>query len=271
MDFGLIIGQLLSSFWFLIPLAILLALFKSPRIKGILGEFFVHLILKLRLPRDTYHLIKDVTLPTEDGTTQIDHILVSKYGIFVIETKNMKGWIFGSSHQNQWTQKIYQHTSRFQNPVRQNYKHIKTIEKLLNIHADSIFSVIVFIGDSTFKTEMPDNVTYAGGCIRYIKSHAEVIFTTEQVLEIVSAIEGGRLQRGFQTNQSHIKHVKEIIEAKQKPSPVANGAMLCPRCDSTMVLRQAKKGANAEQKFWGCSAFPKCRAVVELELPENQL
>ncbi|MGR5279715.1 nuclease-related domain-containing protein, partial [Vibrio rotiferianus] len=90
-----------------------------------------------------------------------DHIVVSKYGIFVVETKNMKGWIFGSARQRQWTQKIYRHSSKFQNPLHQNYKHIKALETLLGCSEEHLHSVIVFIGDSTFKTEMPPNVTYA--------------------------------------------------------------------------------------------------------------
>ena len=128
MDITPIINQLLSMLWYLIPLALLAGLFKLPWFKGVLGEFQVNLLLNLFLSKDKYHLIKNVTLPTEDGTTQIDHILVSQYGVFVIETKNMKGWIFGSSNQKQWTQKIFKHSSKFQNPIHQNYKHIKHLK-----------------------------------------------------------------------------------------------------------------------------------------------
>jgi len=67
--------------------------------KGVLGEFKVNLATKLFLDKRIYTLLKNVTLPTADGTTQIDHVIVSRYGVFVIETKNMKGWIFGSAQQ----------------------------------------------------------------------------------------------------------------------------------------------------------------------------
>ena len=82
-----------------------------------MGEFAVNVSAKLLLDKERYHLIKDVTLPTTDGTTQIDHIIVSIYGVFVVETKNMKGWIFGSPQQKTWTQKIYKHSQKFQNPL----------------------------------------------------------------------------------------------------------------------------------------------------------
>ncbi len=159
MNFEPILKQIIESVWYLIPLFILVTLAKSAWFKGIFGEFFVNLSAKLFLDKEQYHLIKNVTLPTEDGSTQIDHVIVSKYGVFVVETKNMKGWIFGSPNQKTWTQKIYKHSSKFQNPLHQNYKHVKTLESLLNLEEEQIFSVVVFVGDSTFKTDMPENVT----------------------------------------------------------------------------------------------------------------
>ncbi|MGR9116814.1 MAG: nuclease-related domain-containing protein, partial [Gammaproteobacteria bacterium] len=161
---------LISTYWWLIPLFFLVAFLKSPLMKGILGEFQVNLAAKFFLDKNAYRLFKNVTLPTEDGTTQIDHVIVSRYGVFVIETKNMNGWIFGSPRQKTWTQKIYRHTSKFQNPLHQNYKHTQTLQSALELDQEKVFSVVVFVGDSTFKTPMPDNVVYAGGYIRFIKS-----------------------------------------------------------------------------------------------------
>jgi restriction system protein len=126
--------------WYIFPVIILTFIIRTSWFKGVLGEFQVNLILK-RLPLDEYHLIKNVTLPTESGTTQIDHIVVSKFGVFIVETKNMKGWIFGSANQKQWTQKIFKYSSKFQNPIHQNYKHLKTLEAQLNINIDALFSV----------------------------------------------------------------------------------------------------------------------------------
>ncbi|MCB4747124.1 MAG: NERD domain-containing protein, partial [Sulfurovum sp.] len=83
-------------------MVLVVAFFRTPTGKGVVGEFLVNIAVKLRLDKDKYHLIKNVTLPTEGGTTQIDHIIVSEYGIFVVETKNMKGWIFGDKKQKYW-------------------------------------------------------------------------------------------------------------------------------------------------------------------------
>ncbi|NCC30049.1 MAG: NERD domain-containing protein, partial [Gammaproteobacteria bacterium] len=107
MDPTLVLAPLVNALWWLIPLALLGALLKSSRVKGSVGEHLVRWALRLRLDRATYRAVHDLTLPTPDGTTQIDHVVVSPYGIFAIETKNMKGWIFGGARQAQWTQKIY--------------------------------------------------------------------------------------------------------------------------------------------------------------------
>lgn len=217
----------------------------------------VNVSARLFLGKDQYHLIKNVTLPIEDGSTQIDHIIVSEYGVFVVETKNMKGWIFGSPHQKQWTQKIYKHSQKFQNPLHQNYKHVKVLQDLLSLEGSQIHSIIVFIGDSTFKTPMPDNVTYGGGYLRYIKSKTEAMLSPSEVTKIIAQIETGRLERTFKTNRNHVRHVKQIVEEKEN-------SVSCPKCGCDMVMREVKKGVRRGQQFWGCSQFPKCRGIVNL-------
>lgn len=259
MDFTPTINQVPGVLWYLIPLAILAAVLKSAWFKGVAGEFKVNLRAKLFLDKEKYHLIKNVTLLTEDGSTQIDHIIVSKYGVFIVETKNMKGWIFGGPNQKTWTQKIYKHSSKFQNPLHQNYKHVKTLESLLGLSGQQIFSVVVFVGDSIFKTDMPENVTHGGGYIRFIKSKDQHVLAETKVKEIVSKIEAGRLIPSFKTNREHVKHVKNIVAEKEN-----SNTKVCPKCGSSMVLRETKKGQNIGKKFWGCSSFPKCRSVVNV-------
>lgn len=257
MDITTILSPLFNALWYLIPLVFIATVLKSPWFKGVFGEVAVNVLIERNLDENIYHLIKNVTLPTDTGTTQIDHILVSKYGVFVIETKNMKGWIFGSAKQKQWTQRIYKHSSKFQNPIHQNYKHLKTLEGCLDIPSESLFSVIVFIGDSTFKTDMPDNVTYARGCIEHIRSKMDEVLSQQQVNHVIAAIESGKLKPSFKTNREHVKHVKQIVREKDSQKT-------CPRCGSLMIAREVKKGVNIGNKFYGCSMFPKCRAMSKI-------
>ncbi|MCS0383848.1 NERD domain-containing protein [Vibrio diabolicus] len=247
--------NVLAQVWYLVPLLLIVSVFKSRWLKGVFGEFLVNRLLS-KLPESDYTLIKGVTLPTNDGTTQVDHIVVSRYGIFVVETKSMKGWIFGSARQKQWTQKIYRHSSKFQNPLHQNYKHIKALETLLGCSEEHLHSVIVFIGDSTFKTEMPPNVTYARGSIRYIQQFNDVVFSDNDYARLTESINRLKLKRGVITDLKHRKHVKEVVASKVSSNE-------CPRCGSEMVLRETKRGENIGKQFWGCSTFPKCRAVKQ--------
>jgi len=224
MDLSIYLNMMISAAWYLIPIFIFAVIIKSAWFKGVIGEWQVNLLIKLFLDKNEYHLIKNVTLPTDDGTTQIDHIIVSKYGIFVVETKNMKGWIFGSKNQKQWTQQIYKHKSKFQNPLHQNYKHVKILEATLDIESnaksDSIFSVIIFIGNSTFKTKMPENVRFARGSIEYIKSKHDIAFSEDEVADIIEQIESGRLERSFKTNRQHVEDVRKTIEEKTEKNLV---------------------------------------------------
>jgi hypothetical protein len=185
-------------------------LFNFARFKGKVGEMFVAQIFDSHLPKDKYTVIHNITLPTEDGSTQIDHIVLAQYGIFVVETKNMSGWIFGNQKQEFWTQKIFKKTSKFQNPLRQNYKHTQTLEKILKIDRKTIFPVVVFIGDSTFKTPMPENVVCGKEIIDYILSKKEKFLTQEQIYSIKNAIETKMLKRSFATDSWHIKNFREI-------------------------------------------------------------
>ena len=253
-DFTTILFSIFSQILYFIPIALIILFFKSPLGKGIVGESLVNIFLNIRLNKQEYHLLKDITLPTENGTTQIDHIVISEFGIFVIETKNMKGWIFGGEHQKTWTQKIYKQSRRFQNPLYQNYKHVKTIESILDIDPDKIFSVIVFVGKSTFKTEMPINVTYPSGLIHFIESKTHKVLSQNEVERVISMIKSGKLSKSFKTHREHVKHVKNIIKEK--------GNTNCPKCGNVLVLRIAKQGVNKGNKFYGCSNFPKCRYTL---------
>jgi restriction system protein len=252
-------GQMISGFWWVIPTLILIAFLKSPFMKGVFGEFLVNFAAKLFLDKRVYTLFKNVTLPTEDGTTQIDHVIVSRYGVFVIETKNMKGWIFGSPQQKTWTQKIYRHTFKFQNPLHQNHKHTQTLQSALELEPDKVFSLVVFVGDSTFKTAMPENVVYAGDYIRFIKGKMQPILSDSDVLTICTKIQTGRLKPTIRTHIDHVKHVKTIVEEKQRQDHNS-----CPKSGNSMILRTARSGNNQGKQFWGCSDYPKCKTVRQI-------
>ena len=257
MDFSPIINEVLKTLWWVIPLILLLGYLKSPSFKGFLGEALVKITARLFLPKKIYHPIHNVTLPTLDGTTQIDHIFISCFGIFVVETKNMKGWIFGREHQKQWTQKIFKNSFKFQNPLHQNYKHVKTLESSLGVPSELIHSVIVFTGDSTFKSPMPHNVTHGTDYIKYIKSFRKSVLSEIQTQEIITKIQSERLAPSWETHRKHVQQLKNRSHS--------NVEKKCSRCGNPMVLRTAQRGSNAGNQFWGCSTYPKCKKIQNIE------
>ena len=210
MDVSVILEPLLKmAFLILLPLGIFAAVFKSRWFKGKTGEAVVNVTTKLALDKNIYHLINDVTIPAKDSTTQIDHIIVSKFGVFVVETKNMKGRIFGGERQKTWTQSIYKKKTKFQNPLHQNYGHVKNLERLLDLQSDQLHSVVVFTGESEFKTKMPENVVRPRGYAEFVKSKTEQVFNDTEVQSIINQIESRRFEKSFKTNREHVKSLRE--------------------------------------------------------------
>ncbi|GHD30042.1 nuclease-related domain-containing protein [Parahalioglobus pacificus] len=239
----------LFHLWWLIPLVLFWRVIDSAWFKGKVGEWAVANSFTKYLNSDEYTVLHDITLPTEKGTTQIDHIVLSQFGIFVIETKNYSGWIFGNTANRTWTQTFHRTKFKFQNPLWQNAKHVKAVAATLQLPSDSIHSVIIFTGTAQFRTPMPPNVTCRAGGVMHIRTYRSPIYSSEQVAQMIDAIEKARHTPGFKTNIAHVRQIKE--NAAATPS--------CPKCDIPMTLRTAKKGAKAGNQFWGCSNFPKCR------------
>ena len=333
--------------------------------KGFLGETVINIAMWLKLEKDVYHRLNNITLPLSNGgSTQIDHVIVSIYGIFVIETKNYKGWIFGNEKQRQWTQVIMGRKYKFQNPLRQNYLHIKTLADLLELDLSYFHSMIAFIGECELKTrdELPEHVL-TSGMASYVKKKQYELLTPDEVRAIVEQIESNRFSKSWKNNKQHRAYLKdkhsplnkqasdkpnakavtkpanqpaselivqeppkktilqsrevprwsgqtevaqadivstpstsippsnkqpshkqfskndvfltpfEIIESELKThktaaiEPIDHVTILaqapnCPKCNSEMVKRVAKKGARQGQTFFGCRQFPKCRGVV---------
>ncbi|WP_026471860.1 nuclease-related domain-containing protein [Alkanindiges illinoisensis] len=194
-----------------IGLMLVVAYLSSPKFKGKLGEFAVTAQAKKYLG-EAYILLNDCTLSDgQNGTTQIDHILLSPYGIFVIETKNYQGWIFGGERQKNWTQKIYKKSFKFQNPLHQNYKHTKVLESVLEdvLGPQYLHSLIVFTPQSTFKTAMPANVVQGRAWIEYVKQFQEEVIPAIKLKRIQYRIEKEIMEKGWKTNRLHVESLKQ--------------------------------------------------------------
>lgn len=216
------------------------------QLKGSIGEMTVDYLLS-KLNKDYYFHLNNVLLPLKNGgTTQIDHLVLSPYGIFVIETKNYQGFIFSDENQDYWTQKTYSGTYRLYNPIKQNDNHINVLATLLNIDKSYFHSIILFVGECQLKTPLPSNVMVCNFLTNnlnaYIQQKNEMIIPEEMFREIVKNLKTHRIKNTPQSEQQH----KQYVKSRQN---------LCPKCKSIMVERVAK---NTGKKFLGCSRFPQC-------------
>lgn len=176
-----------------------------PEIKGWLGEKKVARKLS-KLPLDDYRVINDVMVKTDVGTSQIDHIVVSVYGVFVIETKNYKGWIYGSEQSSQWTKNMYGKKYQFRNPIKQNYGHIKALEMILGMSIDKFIPIVVFLGNATLKVKVQSMVIYPGKLVRTIKGFSEEKIPRDDLDKLVDI-----LTKENESNKDLRKqHIKDI-------------------------------------------------------------
>ncbi len=140
---------------------------------GRMAEVRLAKLLVRQLP-DGYTHYHNLVLITEIGDlTEIDHLVLSPFGIFVIEVKNFQGWVFGKEHQEQWLLQHYRRKHPFQNPIRQNFKHTEAVAHLLDIDSKAepaqIYSVIAFSQRAQFKNPMPDHVLHIEEVHRHIR------------------------------------------------------------------------------------------------------
>ena len=204
----------------------------------------------MKLDADVYKRFHNIILQTKNGTTQIDHVVLSQYGIFVIETKNRNGWIFGTKDQAFWTQVLFSKKNTFQNPLHQNYKHTRALAESLNVDHNKIHSIVFFIGDNVeLKGTFPPNVM-SSGLSAYIKSFDDVLFNDAELHDLEQ-----RLKRFQEDNSISIK--EHVDDLKQR----YESGTRCPKCGGELVKRVARSGSLAGKEFFGCSHFPACRYI----------
>lgn len=217
--------------------------------KGDYGERIIAQELK-RLPQE-YLVLNDLLLQTPNGTTQIDHVIISAYGIFVLETKNYQGKIYGFRDAEYWTQNIYGKKYQLYNPLRQNQSHVRTIRNLLGNVVPDLFieSVVVFVGSADVSDSLRNGLTiYSNELLSWIYHFTEVKIQSPFV--IYEYLLKANIVEGRNSHLEYVHKVKQIQDEK-----IGNGT--CPRCGGNLVYRNGSYG-----HFWGCSNYPRCKFTI---------
>lgn len=241
--------------------------YNSPKQKGKRGEERVYKIL-LELS-DEYHIFNDVILDTGKRTTQIDHIVVSKYGVFAIETKNYRGEIYGNDDQDYWKQiivtkvtyrrnpfKTYTYVTKNQlyNPVKQSLAHVYVIkQKLTDWSWLPVVPIVVFCGNAYLKkVDSKYHVVYDNELIDTIQSYKTIYLSDSDIQEVINKLALLNLREVID-DDSHVLNV--IAKEREKEEKLSKG--ICPRCGGDLVLRKGKYG-----NFYGCSNYPSCKYTI---------
>ena len=173
------------------------------------GEARVSRVLLSEFRPPDYHLMNHVTIQMDDGTTQVDHILISRFGVFVIETKDYKGWIFANATHETWTQVLFRLRFKFQNPIFQNKRHVRAVKGLLDfLPPETITSVIVFTGEADFKTETPQGVFKVSLLVGYLRAQTKEVMSLNRVQFCVGRLETSRLAISRETDVEHIRSLE---------------------------------------------------------------
>lgn len=185
---------------------------------------------------------------------QIDHIVVNRRGIFLIETKNHAGMIFGQEEQGQWTQVLGNGEKfRFYNPVKQNRTHMIALKQLLPQGAP-VFSLIVFVRANLSNVRVENVITLSS--LQWELDRDRGVYLNEDEISMY----GDRISRIQAADVSKKEHIEEIRKMQED---IRNN--ICPRCGAKLKLRHGKFG-----DFYGCSRYPKCSFTKDIREDDDR-
>ena len=226
----------------------------SSKIIGFAGEYWVQKELN-RLPGE-YLFLSDVMLEIDGKTTQIDHIVFSKYGIFVIETKQRNTYITGNEHDKYWIVKAGRKKHYMYNPIHQNYGHKKAIEQILGLEDKQVIDIVCVSGQANLRIK-------SNKVVRVERLVDRILFEKEEKIEdYVSMAHRINAMNIVDKNyrKQHIEDIKENINNNNEELRKEVVMNRCPRCGNELVIRKGKTG-----EFVGCLSFPKCRYTKEIK------
>jgi len=225
----------------------------KPKIKGYFGEKTAALSLAM-LNKKKYRTINNLIIVIDDESTQIDHVVVSNYGIFVIETKNYKGWIVGGESDNYWKQVIYKEKNNFLNPIKQNQYHVKFLKSTLELFSKvEYYPIVSFANEADIKVKTDKDIINEEYLLRTIKKYENEIISDNLKDEIFDCLKKIKM-----INSGYGKKHVESIKDRRSRKNMEKKSNVCPKCGSLLKERNGKYGS-----FLGCSNYPGCKFTID--------
>lgn len=176
--------------------------------RGYMGECWLKKELN-KLPKKNYKVLNNIMISSNNMTYQIDHLVISHYGIFVIEMKNYYGKIYGNEYKKYWYQYVNGNKRLFYNPIYQNYGHIKALSNILNKTEDIFISIVCFSNQSKLNIKSENIVTQLDYVKDIILKYNDKILINE-IDKIKKTIEIFNI-KDKKIRKDHIKKIKEKI------------------------------------------------------------
>jgi hypothetical protein len=176
-------------------------------------ERYVASQLEKTLPKVSYAVINNVLIPKSGriGSSQIDHVVISIYGVFCIETKKHAGIILGSKIRRIFTQKLWNKNYRISpNPVEQNYSHIKALEELLGSKIKQpIVNIVVFPSAYKFYIDGYHNVGSVDDMVTTMSNYTTKVYRFDEAEQIIKTICNANM-KGKNNHMQHASRVKAV-------------------------------------------------------------
>ena len=159
--------------------------YNLPGFKGVFAEYKLNQLLRWRLSKQYLHFRKLKLFTAKDELTEIDHLVLCPFGIFVIAVRSDRGRIGGSETAANWNRHYFGSTKALMNPLHQNFKNVEAVKHLLQLQGTEtgqlVHSVIAFNRVAQFASSMPANVLYVDAVAAYLKQFSEPVLTEEQL------------------------------------------------------------------------------------------
>ena len=179
-----------------------------PRIGERFGAWRVHRALKRSLPASHYSVLRDISSRRGQApgqpSVQVDHVVVSPYGVFVIEARHGAGRISGSKRDKFWTRSRFRSKEQFRNPLNQARDQAGSLQDLTGLNASRFHHVVVFTGRVEFEKPMPARVTQLGGLVPFIQVRTQESLGFEEAERVAALLESSRVPPGIQTAAAHL-------------------------------------------------------------------
>lgn len=143
----------------------------------------------------TYRQLHNVSFQTRQGAVHIDLVLVSPFGVFVIDCRDEAGEIDGKAFDPEWTRTFRGVAATFPNPLRPNFERKLALGSFVGLGGDALFSVVAFTDGASFRRPMPDNVTRGKGLADYVASRDMVIMTESEITAVLARLENAVVRR----------------------------------------------------------------------------